>query len=72
MGITELQQQFVNEVISSEDLPSEKAAWLIKEHKRQQEEIAKKYDDEISLQRMLLEEKLAKRRALAQASVSIM
>ncbi|XP_059163330.1 trichohyalin-like [Physella acuta] len=68
VGIKELQQQFVNEVISSEVLPSEKADWLIKEHKRQQEEIAKKYDDEISLQRMLLEEKLAKRRALAQAS----
>ncbi len=49
---------------------AEQAEWLMKEHFKNQTAIAKIYDDEISRQRMTLEEKLARRRALAEANVS--
>ncbi len=42
----------------------------MKEHFKNQTSIEKIYDDEISRQRMALEEKLARRRALAEANVS--
>ncbi len=42
----------------------------MKEHFKNQTAIEKIYDDEISRQRMTLEEKLARRRALAEANVS--
>lgn len=60
----------MTEVINQGQLHAEQADWLIKEHKRQQEAVHRMYDEEISRQRMVLEEKLARRRALAQASVS--
>ena len=44
---------------------AEQAEWLMKEHFKNQATIEKIYDDEISRQRMALEEKLARRRALA-------
>nr|KAG5698070.1 hypothetical protein BaRGS_016718 [Batillaria attramentaria] len=68
MGIKELQQGLMTEVITQGKLNVEQADWLIKEHKKQQEAVHRMYDDEISRQRMVLEEKLARRRALAQAS----
>ncbi|KAI8789816.1 trichohyalin, partial [Biomphalaria glabrata] len=68
IGIKEIQQQFINDVIKDGDMTSTKAEWLLKQHRQQQDEIAHKYDDEISRQRMILEEKLAKRRTLAHAS----
>ena len=43
----------------------------MKEHFKNQATIEKIYDDEISRQRMALEEKLARRRALATEHVSI-
>ena len=69
IGIKEIQQQFIGDVIEAGQLNMEKAEWLLKQHREQQEEIHRKYDDEISRQRMNLEEKLARRRALALASV---
>ncbi|KAK7010029.1 trichohyalin [Biomphalaria glabrata] len=68
IGIKEIQQQFINDVIKDGDMTSTKAEWLLKQHRQQQDEIAHKFDDEISRQRMILEEKLAKRRTLAHAS----
>ena len=70
MGIKELQQSLMSEVIGQGKLRAEQADWLLKEHKKQQEAVHRMYDEEISRQRMVLEEKLARRRALAQASVS--
>ena len=70
MGVKELQSLYMDDVIKQGDLSSEKADWLIKQHKNQQSAIHAMYDDEISRQRMNLEEKLARRKALAQASVS--
>ena len=71
MGIKELQQGMMSEAISQGRLQTEQAEWLMKEHKKQQEAVHRMYDEEISRQRMMLEEKLARRRALAQASVSV-
>ncbi|XP_076460984.1 limbin-like [Babylonia areolata] len=68
MGIKELQQNVIAEVNSRGQLDAEKADWLRKEYKRQQEAVHRMYDDEISRQRMALEEKLARRRGLAQMS----
>ena len=50
---------------------AEQAEWLMKEHFKNQAAIEKIYDDEISRQRMALEEKLARRRALAQEHVRL-
>lgn len=71
MGIKELQQGMMSEVITQGQLHAEQADWLMKEHKKQQDSVHRMYDEEISRQRMVLEEKLARRRALAQASVSV-
>ena len=71
MGIKELQQGMMSEVITQGQLHAEQADWLMKEHKKQQDGVHRMYDEEISRQRMVLEEKLARRRALAQASVSV-
>ncbi|CAL1547304.1 unnamed protein product [Lymnaea stagnalis] len=68
MHVKEMQQKFIREVIDNGKLTNDKAQWLLKQHKQQQEKIAHKYDDEISRQRMILEEKLARRRALAKAT----
>lgn len=70
MGIKELQQKMITDVITNGKLNEEQAEWLMKEHKKQQEAVHRMYDEEISRQRMSLEEKLARRIALAQASVS--
>ena len=70
MGIKELQSHYIEDVVNEGELNAQKAEWLIKQHKEQQEAIHAMYDDEISRQRMNLEEKLARRKALAQASVS--
>ncbi|XP_076436466.1 limbin-like [Babylonia areolata] len=68
MGIKEQQQSMLGEVVSKGQLQAEQAEWLMKEHRRQQEAVHRMYDEEISRQRMVLEEKLARRRALATAS----
>ncbi|RUS90472.1 hypothetical protein EGW08_001740, partial [Elysia chlorotica] len=68
IGIKEIQQHFIGSVIDAGQLNMEKSEWLVKQHREQQDEIHRKYDEEISRQRMNLEEKLARRRALALAS----
>ncbi|KAK6186320.1 hypothetical protein SNE40_008379 [Patella caerulea] len=68
LGIKEVQQKIISDVVKNGGLMQKQADWLIKEHKRQQDEIQKMYDEEISRQRMILEEKLTRRRGLAQAS----
>ncbi|KAH9510198.1 hypothetical protein Btru_043739 [Bulinus truncatus] len=67
IGIKDIQQLFINDAINDAEMTSSKADWLLKQHRLQQDEIASKFDDEISMQRMILEEKLAKRQALAHA-----
>ena len=42
---------------------------LLQEHRRNMVELESAMDNELSRQRMLMEEKLAKRRALAQSNV---
>ncbi|XP_071089451.1 limbin-like [Haliotis cracherodii] len=68
MGIKEKQQYFLNNTCGTGQLDPQQADWLLKEHAKQQERLHRMYDEEISRQRMLLEEKLARRRALAHAS----
>ncbi|XP_046570165.1 LOW QUALITY PROTEIN: limbin-like [Haliotis rubra] len=68
MGIKEEQQHFLNNTCGTGKLTAQQADWLLKEHTKQQERLQRMYDEEISRQRMLLEEKLARRRALAHAS----
>lgn len=70
MGIKELLQGLIQDTVSQGHLQEEQADWLVKEHKKQQEAVHRMYDEEISRQRMVLEEKLARRRALAKAAVS--
>ena len=71
MGIKTAQQDFLDDVIKESNLPhGEQVDWIMKEHFKNQSALEKLYDDEISRQRMILEEKLARRKALAQISVS--
>lgn len=51
-------------------MPEEQAAWLMKEHAKNVSALDKIHDEELSRQRLVLEEKLAQRRALAELSVS--
>lgn len=69
VDVRAVQQQFIDDVIKMGELSAGKAEWLTKEHKHQQEEVQHLYDDEIAQQRMNLEEKYTRRRALALDSV---
>ena len=71
MGVKEIETHYIEDVIKEGDLNTQKADWIMKQFKEQQDAIHSLYDDEISRQRMHLEEKLARRKALAQASVSL-
>lgn len=64
MGIKSLQQELLNDIKSQGQLTTEQADWLMKEHFKNQSTIEHTYDEEISRQRMLLDEKLALRRSL--------
>ncbi|KAJ8317460.1 hypothetical protein KUTeg_005364 [Tegillarca granosa] len=68
MELKELEQNTIDELQGQGKLSQEKVDWLIKEHKNTQNKLEKLYDEEISRQRMLLEEKLERRKALAKAS----
>jgi ellis van creveld syndrome protein 2 len=70
MGIKELQLQALNDVKDQGKLSDPQMKWLLAEHQKNQKMLESMYDEEISRQRMNLEEKLAKRKALAQAAVS--
>ena len=69
MGIKGLQQGYLDDVQDKKDMSEEQVDWLMKEHFRTQANLEHLYDDEISRQRMILEEKLARRKALAEGSV---
>ena len=67
----ELQQGMLNEAGEIGLLNQQKVNWMLNEHKATQEKLENVYDEEISRQRMLLEEKLERRRAMAKTSVNI-
>ncbi|ELT95533.1 hypothetical protein CAPTEDRAFT_186105 [Capitella teleta] len=67
MGIKGKQQDYLDGVRKDAQLSEEQADWMMNEHIKNQSAVDKLYDDEISRQRMVLEEKLARRRALAEA-----
>lgn len=67
----ELQQGMLNEAGEIGLLNQQKVNWMLNEHKSTQEKLENVYDEEISRQRMLLEEKLERRRAMAKTSVNI-
>jgi hypothetical protein len=70
MGIKDAQQHFLDDVARNGDLRPEQVDWLMKEHAKNQAKLETLYDEEISRQRMVLEEKLARRKQLAVESVS--
>ena len=70
MGMKEIQQQALSDVRDQGKLSDQQMKWLLAEHQKNQKALEGLYDEEISRQRMLLEEKLARRTALAQAAVS--
>ena len=65
----ELQQQALNDLKEKTEMPEEQAAWLMKEHAKNVSALDRIHDEELSRQRLVLEEKLAQRRALAELSV---
>ena len=69
MNLKELQQEMMDEVKLNGKLSAEQAQWLMNEYYKNQANIEQIYDDEISRQRMILEEKLARRRAMADIQV---
>lgn len=71
MGMKELQQDQLEEVMTQGHLVGEKADWLLEEHRKVQAQMEKMYDEEVARQRILLEEKLEKRKALAKLEVGL-
>lgn len=67
----ELQQDQLEEVMTQGHLVGEKADWLLEEHRKVQAQMEKMYDKEVARQRILLEEKLEKRKALAKLEVGL-
>lgn len=68
MGMKEIQLQALTDVKDQGKLSDQQMKWLLEEHQKNQKALEGLYDEEISRQRMLLEEKLARRKALAQAA----
>ncbi|XP_053407084.1 trichohyalin-like isoform X2 [Mercenaria mercenaria] len=71
MGIKELQIQALNDVKEQGKLSDPQMKWLLAEHQKNQKSLESMYDEEISRQRMNLEEKLARRKALAQSAETL-
>ncbi|XP_061180109.1 trichohyalin-like [Saccostrea echinata] len=65
MGMKEIEQDLLEDVMQQGHLVGEKADWLLEEHRKIQSELEKKYDEEVARQRFILEEKLEKRKAMA-------
>ena len=63
------QSATLDEVILQGELDEEQARNLIREHKANVATVENAMDEEVSRQRMLLEEKLARRKAMAHANV---
>ncbi|XP_072026973.1 limbin-like [Amphiura filiformis] len=68
MDLKGQQSATLDEVILQGELDEEQATSLIREHKSNVATLEKLMDDEVSRQRMLLEEKLARRKAMAHAN----
>lgn len=66
----ESHQALLHELKEKSVVPEEQAAWLLKEHAQNVGNLERIHDDELCRQKLVLEEKLAKRRALAELSVS--
>ncbi|XP_056006535.1 trichohyalin-like isoform X2 [Ostrea edulis] len=64
MGMKEIEQDLLGDVIQQGHLVGEKAEWLLEEHRKVQSQMEKMYDEEVARQRFILEEKLEKRKAL--------
>ncbi|XP_060063934.1 trichohyalin-like [Ylistrum balloti] len=64
----ELHQNMLKDLEVDGNLNDEKVQWLLNEHKESQKRLEHVYDDEISKQRMHLEEKLERRRGLSKLS----
>ena len=69
MGMKEIQQDLLEDVMQQGHLVGEKADWLLEEHRKVQSQLEKMYDEEVARQRILLEEKLEKRKALIKLEV---
>ncbi|KAK3595846.1 hypothetical protein CHS0354_014668 [Potamilus streckersoni] len=70
MGLKELHLQLMQDTKEQGQLSKKQADWLMNEHRKNQKGLEKLYDEEISRQRMVLEEKLARRKNLAHMSES--
>ncbi|XP_067937333.1 limbin-like [Watersipora subatra] len=64
----EIQQNVLNDLKTKSNMPEKQAAWLLKEHAQNVHKLERIHDDELCRQKLVLEEKLAKRRALAELS----
>ena len=69
LGVEELQNEMLDETKEQAQLSSEQADWLMREHQKNQIEVKRVYGEELARQRMVLNEKLERRRLLAQAKV---
>ncbi|XP_078587515.1 uncharacterized protein LOC144868783 isoform X1 [Branchiostoma floridae x Branchiostoma japonicum] len=67
VGLKELQHNLLKDLAEQAELSEEEAARIMREHKENQATINRLMDEEMSRQRMQLEEKLAQRRAMAKA-----
>lgn len=67
IAMKDLQKECLSDVKKQGNLTDEQMKWLFAEYQRNQKALDNMYDEEISKQRMILEEKLAKRKALAKA-----
>ena len=70
MALKGEQSATLDEIILQGELDEEQARGLLREHKSNVATLEKLMDEEVSRQRMLLEEKLSTRKAMAHASVS--
>ena len=70
MALKGEQSATLDEIILQGELDEEQARNLLREHKSNVATLEKLMDEEVSRQRMLLEEKLSTRKAMAHASVS--
>ncbi len=68
----DLQNEMLEETKETGKLSTEQAEWMMREHHRNQQEVKRVYSDEMARQRMVLNEKLERRRLLAQAKVTLL
>ena len=69
IGLQELQTDTINLVKDEGKLTNQQADWLMQQHLNTQVEVKRIYNDELSRQRMMLNEKLERRKLMAQQAV---